>query len=91
MTWDGGEHAQRLSLPPAARRFSAVPTEGPYLTRCRRMTRSALRTSGAPADERDQYPPPLPDAAKELAAGVAPVTVISYHSPPERLSALPLA
>jgi hypothetical protein len=36
MTWDGGEHAQRLSLPPAARRFSVVPTEGPYLTRCRR-------------------------------------------------------
>ena len=43
-----------------------------------------------PGDERDQYPPP-PDVAEELAAGVAPETVISYHSPPDRLSALPLA
>ena len=45
-----------------------------------------------PDDERDQYPePPLPDVAEELAVGVAPETVISYHSPPESLSALPLA
>ena len=28
MTRDGGEHAQRLSLPPVARRFSVVPAEG---------------------------------------------------------------
>jgi uncharacterized membrane protein len=28
MTWDGGEHAQRLSLPPTARRLSVVSTEG---------------------------------------------------------------
>ena len=27
MTWDGGEHAQRFSLPPTARRLSVVPTE----------------------------------------------------------------
>ena len=32
MTWDGGEHAQCLSLPPAARSFSVVPAEGPYPT-----------------------------------------------------------
>jgi len=45
-----------------------------------------------PDDERDQCPePPLPDVAEELAAGVAPETVISCHSPPEALSALPLA
>ena len=45
-----------------------------------------------PDDERDQYPePPLPDVAEELAAGVAPETVISCHSPPEASSALPLA
>lgn len=45
-----------------------------------------------PDDERDQYPePPLPDVAEELAAGVAPETVISCHSPPEAVRALPLA
>jgi ketosteroid isomerase-like protein len=41
MTWDGREHAPRLSLPPTARRFSVVPTE------CRRERIHSDNTGGS--------------------------------------------
>jgi hypothetical protein len=59
------------------------------------QARSAAQHSGpseSPATQLDQYPdPPLPEVAEGLAEGVTPETVISYHFPPEALSALPLA